>query len=207
MVKSSALLEKVEKYYSEKLKKYGMTPSGVDWNGKEAQIIRFEQLSKVIKPGTKFSIVDYGCGFGSYYDYLSKNFKDFNYIGYDISAKMIDAAKELYSSDNVSWTTKAQDLKPVDYVVSSGIFNVKLDRENHEWEGYIFDTLNEFNHLSILGFSFNTLTKYSDKELMREDLYYADPCYLFDYCKRNFSKYVALNHDYPLFDCTYIVRK
>ena len=39
------------------------------------------------------------------------------------------------------------------------------------------------------------------------DLYYADPLDLFDYCKRNFSKNVALLHDYRLYDFTLIVRK
>ena len=42
---------------------------------------------------------------------------------------------------------------------------------------------------------------------MRADLYYADPCFLFDYCKRNFAKDVAILHDYSLYDFTLIVRK
>jgi len=42
---------------------------------------------------------------------------------------------------------------------------------------------------------------------MREDLYYADPCFIFDYCKRNFSRNVALLHDYELYEFTIIVRK
>jgi hypothetical protein len=61
--------------------------------------------------------------------------------------------------------------------------------------------------LSIRGFSFNVLTKYIDHEFMRPHLYYADPCYLFDYCKRNFGSGVALLHDYDLNDFTIIVRK
>jgi hypothetical protein len=42
---------------------------------------------------------------------------------------------------------------------------------------------------------------------MRDDLYYADPLFLFDYCKRNFAKNVALLHDYRIYDFTIIVRK
>jgi len=42
---------------------------------------------------------------------------------------------------------------------------------------------------------------------MRPDLYYADPLFLFDFCKQNFSKNVALLHDYRLYDFTLIVRK
>ncbi len=57
------------------------------------------------------------------------------------------------------------------------------------------------------GFAFNALTSYSDIEFRRDDLYYADPLFWFDYCKTNISKYVALLHDYPEYDFTIIVRK
>ena len=60
---------------------------------------------------------------------------------------------------------------------------------------------------SSRGFSFNCLTKYSDAEKMMDNLFYADPCDLFDYCKWNFSKQVALLHDYGLYEFTIIVRK
>ena len=42
---------------------------------------------------------------------------------------------------------------------------------------------------------------------LRLDLYYADPCALFDYCKRSFSRNVALLHDYEIYDFTLLVRK
>ncbi len=67
--------------------------------------------------------------------------------------------------------------------------------------------LEKFNSLCRKGFSCNFLTKYSDANRMRSDLYYADPCFLFDYCKRHFSKNIALLHDYQLYDFTLIVRK
>ncbi len=67
--------------------------------------------------------------------------------------------------------------------------------------------LHKMNRLSARGFSVNFLTKYSDADHMRPHLYYADPCYLFDYCKRNFSRNVALLHDYEVYDFTLIVRK
>jgi len=63
------------------------------------------------------------------------------------------------------------------------------------------------NKKSIKGFAFNMLTKYSDREYMKEYLYYADPLFIFDYCKRNFSKKVALIHDYELYEFTILVRK
>jgi hypothetical protein len=42
---------------------------------------------------------------------------------------------------------------------------------------------------------------------MRDDLYYADPCELFDHCKRQHSRNVALLHDYTLYEFTILVRR
>jgi hypothetical protein len=42
---------------------------------------------------------------------------------------------------------------------------------------------------------------------MRDDLYYADPRVIFDHCKRSFSRWVALLHDYGLYEFTIIVRR
>ena len=50
------------------------------------------------------------------------------------------------------------------------------------------------------------LTTYSDAEKMRPDLYYGDPTFFFDHCKRNYSRNVALLHDYELYDFTILVR-
>ena len=42
---------------------------------------------------------------------------------------------------------------------------------------------------------------------MRPELYYADPLAVFDWCKRHLSRFVALHHDYPLYDFTILIRK
>ena len=62
---SNKILKEVSDYYSEKLAEHGNTPKGVDWNGEESQVLRFEQLTKVIHQGTVFSVNDYGCGYGA----------------------------------------------------------------------------------------------------------------------------------------------
>ena len=97
-------------------------------------------------------------------------------------------------------------LRPADYTVTSGIFNVKLGTGDDEWTQYVLHTVNRIAALSRKGFAFNCLTKYSDPEWMRPDLHYADPLFWFDYGKRHFSKFVALLHDYPLYEFTILVR-
>jgi hypothetical protein len=63
------------------------------------------------------------------------------------------------------------------------------------------------DEISTRGFSFNVLTSYSDEDKKRDYLYYADPLFLFDYCKRHFSRKVALLHDYPIYEFSILVRK
>jgi hypothetical protein len=120
---------------------------------------------------------------------------------------MIENAKKLYPNTNFLIIAKTENIEKSDYSIASGIFSVKMEHNESEWLSYILSTLEQMNEKSIRGFSFNMLTKYSDKEYMRDDLYYADPLFIFDYCKRNFSKEVALLHDYGLYEFTILVRK
>ena len=180
----------------------------MNWNSKEAQEKRFEQLCKLIDFSVPFSIVDYGCGFGSLIEYLKQKGQEFTYIGYDIVDEMIFKGRELHSGDtNCSFTNKEAEIPISDYVVESGVFNVKQSNSEADWTEYIINSLNKMNNLAEKGIACNFLTKYSDIDLMQPHLYYADPLFFFDYCKKNFSRNVALLHDYDLYDFTIIVRK
>jgi SAM-dependent methyltransferase len=198
----------VGEYYSAKVRSHGPTPKGVDWNSGESQELRFKQLTSVIDFGQPFSINDFGCGYGALVGYLDKHAASYKYYGFDISEEMIDSAIEQHKGfAHCKFFSDSNALTPADYTVASGIFNVRMDFSDEAWLSYTIDTLNKLNSLSTKGFAFNALTKYSDVEYMRPDLYYADPTKLFDHCKLNFSKYVALLHDYPLYEFTILVRK
>ncbi len=204
----SLVHQNINSYYTDKIKIHGATPKGVDWNGEESQFVRFEQLSKIINKDI-FSINDIGCGYGKYFEFLQNRFSNFNYYGFDLSQEMINNAKSLYSNMGGGFmqVDNLENIEKADYSVASGIFSVKMEHNESEWLSYILDTLEKMNDKSNNGFSFNMLTKYSDKEYMKDNLYYADPLFIFDYCKRNFSKQVALLHDYGLYEFTILVKK
>jgi len=202
------ILRDVNDYYDNKLTRHGATHLGVDWNSRESQELRFEQLLRVIaEEDDAFTILDYGCGYGALYDYLQARTRGFLFTGFDTSTKMIAQARELHPNPGINWIADFVDLAKHDYVVASGIFNVKLGYSNEEWSHYVRKTIVRFHELSVKGFAFNALTSYADQEFMRDHLYYADPCELFDFCKRNFSRWVSLIHDYPLYEFTLLVRK
>jgi SAM-dependent methyltransferase len=190
------------------MEQFGPTARGADWNSRQSQELRFSQLTRIIVPKSRFSVIDYGCGYGALIPFLLRRFSAFQYLGFDWSAAMIAEATRLYGQlRNCRFVTGGELSEKADYTVASGIFNVKLDHPEPVWKEYVIDTLHRMDGLSEAGFSFNILTGYCDPEYKRSDLFYADPCFFFDYCKRKFSKQVALLHDYGLYDFTILVRK
>jgi SAM-dependent methyltransferase len=202
------LLSEVAGYYSDKLARYGETPRGVDWNGEANQICRFEQLCKVIDVAEGFSLNDLGCGYGALFDFLADRGPTLSYLGIDISEEMIGAAaKRHFGRPGARFVVAAQPPEAADYGIASGIFNVRLARTDEEWSTHLRATLDALDATSRRGFAFNCLTSYSDDDKKREYLYYADPCRLFDLCKRYYARQVALLHDYGLYEFTILVRK
>lgn len=202
--------KKLDEYFTQKLETHGAIAKGVDYNSDEAQAIRFAELVRVIDPSKPFSLIDYGSGYGAMFDFLRQRNLDFEYYGVDVIEKMVIAGREKHKElPNVHFTTDEKELPVADYLVAAGIFNIKLESPYDEWQDFVLETLPRMNALCSKGFSFNMLTKYSDEDRMAErpDLFYGDPLLFFDFCKRNFSRNVALLHDYDLFDFTIIVRK
>ncbi len=207
-IEHSPLLSSVAAYYSAKLAEHGQSPRGVDWNGEESQCLRFVQLCRVIGGPTPFSLNDLGCGYGALLEFLSAGYSDFSYTGLDVSAAMIDAAALRHAArTNARFVLGAGPAARADYSIASGIFNVRLGRSDDEWRAYLEATLRDLDGASRCGFAFNCLTSYADAERMRPHLYYADPCELFDLCKRHYARDVALLHDYGLYEFTILVRK
>jgi SAM-dependent methyltransferase len=202
------ILTEVADYYTSKLEEHGETPRGVDWNGEESQKLRFEQLCKVIDTSNRFSINDLGCGYGALYDFICSGYEGFSYLGVDVSEGMISAAENRYKDQsNASFILSNEPDKIASFGVASGIFNVRMGRSDDEWKSYLEATLDVLDRTSRVGFAFNCLTSYSDEDKMRDYLYYADPCVLFDLCKRRYSRNVTLLHDYGLYEFTILVRK
>jgi SAM-dependent methyltransferase len=200
----------VKAFFEEKITTFGSVPRGLDYPSLERQQICFDQLTKIWRdPSEAASLLDYGCGYGALIEYLEEHqFQVTHYQGYDLAPGMVKAAQQQYGHRaNCSFTTDKNQLTGADYVIAGGVFNMKLETSNDDWLPYILEQMDSLWNLSARGFAFNILTSYSDAEKMRPDLYYADPGYLFDYCKRHYSRNVALLHDYDFYEFTVLVRR
>jgi len=200
-------LSKIEDLYSENFEKFGIDSKSVGWPNPESQQLRFNKLLSVVEDKSKsFSLNELGCGYGELFKYCNTEKYNVNlFNGYDISEKMLTAAKNYLNDKKVVLYKESRITTKADYTTTSGIFNVKFNEQKNNWETYIKDTLKNMYENSNKGISFNLLTKYVDFEA--PDLYYADPLYFFDFCKKELSRFVSLIHDYNLYEWTIIVKK
>lgn len=207
------IIDELNEFYKEQLSSNQHNAQKVNWKNEQAQTIRFRQLVRLLPEDTdaSFSVADLGCGIGDLSMFIADlGYQNCEYTGYDVSAEMIEEAKKTYRQANVHFEiTKAgaTATNTHDYYLASGIFNKKLHLDTEEWKAYIAQTLDSMHQKASKGFAFNMLTSYSDADKRRNDLYYADPLFYFDYCKRHFSKEIALLHDYQEYDFTILVRK
>ncbi len=200
----------IEEYYQKNLATHGAGAEGVGWKNAAAQHVRFDQLIRVIYTTGVSSVNDIGCGVGDLSEYLSTAGYEVAYHGYDVLPQMIEEAKRKYPVRPGRQFDHVRDLNEIgvaDYAMASGIFNLKFNVPEERWHKYITDTLALMDAKTTKGFSFNALSSYSDKEMMKPELCYSDPCRLFDYCKKHFAKNVALLHDYSQYDFTILVKK
>ena len=201
--------KRIEEYYKDKFRQFGDTPKGVDWKDQESQNLRFKIIVDNMKLNKPFSILDVGCGTGALFEYIHRMFPDnkASYTGIDFVSEMIQRAREKFADfNNVTFLNQALEQVPekFDFVVSSGIFNVKNEIDNIMWNESMLSTLGLMFEKCRIALIFNALTNKVD--FMEDRLFYSDPVYIFTYCRDRFSRFVKLDHSYPLYEysvCVY----
>lgn len=197
----------VAKLYEDSLRQHGAVPMGVGWKDIDSHRTRFDKLAGVIQGDrVPISINDLGCGYGAFFEYLNESKVSLKlFRGYDVSEDMLAEARRRIRVPNVEFVLGAKLDQPADYCFASGIFNVRLAATEESWQRHICETLDNMHERSRCGFAFNLLTSYVDWR--DEKLFYGNPTFFFEHCQRQYSRHVALLHDYPLWEWTIQVRK
>jgi len=191
------------KRYRERLAEYGEDIRALASGNKEGQLIRFQVLSEV-GDLNNHSVLDLGCGFGDFYQYLKERGIRVNYAGYDICPDFIEICKTRFpdAQFEVKDIQTERVEQKFDYIVSSQTFNNKLVNEDNET--LIRDIIKGAYELSNTGVALDMLSTYVD--FREEHLYYYNPEEIFKFCK-TITKRVTLRHDYPLFEFTVYLYK
>ena len=142
--------ESLINHYNQQITTYGPTIDALQWYSIFTQQERYKIICEQINE-ENISLLDVGCGCGDLYDYIKRNNFNFKYTGIDISANMIVSAQKAYPKGNF----KCLNLKnscvnnSFDYIVGSGIFNLKLK-----------------NHFKLIIKEIKTMLNYSKKKVI-----------------------------------------
>lgn len=195
--------ETTSRYYGDLLAKYGAVPASVDTR-RESQRMRFQVLWEAIfgrrKPST---ILDVGCGYGAFVDYLIEHgaydAAD-GYTGIDISPDMVASAQCL--RPNRSFEARNLIEEPFDKqfeaVIACGIFQL-----DHGGE-YVDSMIEAMWQATGRVLAFNMLSGYAPEKTEGE--LYCEPGRVMTYCQQ-MTPFVTIDHSYRQNDFTVIMTR
>lgn len=195
--------EKVEtiKRYTERFAKAGPTVQVLGWRDQAQQALRFDVLAGIGDFDGK-SVLDVGCGFGDFADYLQGHGRRCRYVGVDINPTLLEVARRRHPELRFEERDLlAQPLdERFDYVVESGVFNHRLS-DNETFAQRMLAAMYATCRLGVAANLMSDRVDYRD-----DDLYYFHPEAYLHYGS-GLSPYVTIRHDYPLYEFTlYIYR-
>ncbi len=207
---AARLLSPVSRAYERRLHQFGNDPRGVFWQNKEYQTRRFEILSQIFTEqdlSEAVTIHDFGCGYGALFEYLADKpiMQQGQYLGTDMSGKMVAAARSKYTDPRARFLRHLQAVDDADYTLVSGTFNMHLGQDEEDWERYVRDSLQQLWAKTKKGLAFNMLR--IDADDIYDGLYYINGHDLFDFCSSHLSSNVTLQNDAPLPDWTFFIRR
>lgn len=152
-------------FYFNAYSKYGVSAKGVHWQSKEKQYTRFKILTSYMEDINNSTIIDLGCGFGEYLNFLKQyNLKFQKYIGIDCEDFMIKEAKKRFPSERFIKANFLEDkIETADYIICSGSLNILKKDEFLEGIKKSFSLANK-------ALVFNFLTKNSIHNMSKKEI-------------------------------------
>jgi SAM-dependent methyltransferase len=193
-------LEDLATLYDKRVKECGYEARSVGWQSVEQQNLRFQILTENISLAGQ-SVVDLGCGFGDFYDFLcSTGNTPTKYIGIDISDEMLRVAKEIHSEiPGVTFVNKPlmdETQETYDFAVASGSLNYNLKVDMNL---YLKDFVEVYKHRVRKGLLLNLLTTKVD--YMQEMHVHYSPDFAEELFLKHFEK-VRVIEGYGLYEFT-----
>lgn len=188
--------------------KHGMNSKAL-WGSKESQEIRFSILKKIFLSKSNFTVIDYGCGLAHFYKYLiNEGFSNFEYIGVEINDHFIMEIKNQNPSlriekGSIEKITKIINSEQVDYVVSSGIYNLGENRKVVQSK-FLSEYTLLFEKIHI-GCASNFLSDLSENK--DNSSIYHNSSELISNCQKIISKNIVYFHNYLPHDFTILIYK
>lgn len=189
-------IARVARLYKSLVDRYGHDPRACDYGRPESQRIKFEVLAQTMPLQGK-RVLDVGCGFADFADYLFAYYGELTYEGIDITPRMIEEARRLHPalSLRVLDILEQDPGGPYDLVTANGIFYL-LGKGAESYMRQLIVRMYEFSSSAV---AFNSLSIWADHKESGES--YADPLATVEFC-RTLTPWVVLRHDYMPHDFT-----
>lgn len=187
----------VAAHYDRCVERHGDSPRSADWGSLDSQNKRFEVLADIgILSG--HTVLDVGCGLGSFYRFLAgKNIK-VDYTGLDISWKMAQHANMAIERGSIiqgNLDCISGERKRFDWVVASGVFTYGFS----DVAGVFNEAVEKMWRVAGSGVAFNVLSSWADTRTPGE--LQVDPSDILPLCS-TLTRRVCLRHDYMPHDFT-----
>jgi SAM-dependent methyltransferase len=199
----------VTAYYTGTLAQHGATPRGVDWSCKPTQELRFIQLLRVCSFKAAFSLNDVGCGYGALRGFLRQRHRraKIDYLGVDLSQAMVASARSRWGYlPETKFETVGESLRIADYSIASGLFNVRLQHCDADWERWVAHTLQNLHNSSQIGFAVNFLIPPQLGEASPKALYRPAIGQWTSFCENDLASDVESITGYGMREYTLLVR-
>ncbi len=166
------------------------TPPSVGWS-KEGQLIRYSKIFSLL-PLNGMKVLDFGCGKGDFYEYLTKHGIDCEYTGIDINPVLVGfASKKFRNARFIVMDIEDGIEEDFDYVIACGVFNLNIDGVKE----YAFNAIRLLYMHTIKTLLFTCL----DRRQSRKDpfLYYFDRDELIDLASSLTDDYILVDDAIP----------
>ncbi len=199
---ASTPFAEIANFYDGLVNRYGYDPRACDYGRRESQQLKFRVLSEVL-PMTGKRVLDVGCGFADYAGFLEKRWGAIDYVGVDLSPRMISEARLLKPDLDVRCLNIFihPPSESFDVVNANGIFYLLGDNAAELMEEFVARMF----ALANSAVAFNSLSNWATAKDAGE--FYADPLKVVAFC-RTLTSRVVLRHDYLGHDFTiYLYRE
>ena len=193
--------ENILRLYQGRYDEIGHDVRTLGWHAQEDQWLRFKVLCDIADLSGA-SVCDVGCGYGDLATYLKSRFADVSYTGVDIAPLFLERARELHPEHEFFCVDILEEEfdRRADYFVLSGAMNFRVDDNMKLTTGMI----RKMFELADKGVAINFLSTYVNYE--KPHNFHHSPEEMFAFA-RTLTKWVALRHDYPLWEFTLYLYK
>ena len=202
--------DKIAEIYNQRFLKLGPSPEASMWFSKKRQFTRFDIIFneiKLLNKNNKRSIIDIGCGYGAFFEFLSERGTDdiWSYYGYDVSNEVIKFCKEKYSQGAVFYTGSIPTFT-AEFIIMSGTYNFFPTKDYNSWRLYFYRSLKTLWSKTTCAMIFNL--QISDQEKITDGgIVYTSKEEIENFCKSNFGNVkTVINPAIPK-DVTFVIKK